>query len=376
MSAAITPLGIVSQSMAAHFGIEVTTTTALFSYLTTGILLGCFLSMFVYSLLDLRQLNIVAGALLIVSLSGLWLIDQYSLVPVFLTLAGVASGLLLSAAAVVLTKAYSERSRARAMLITDTFYSGAGVISGYTSSKLIAAGWHWGSAYALAIAACTALIVIAAVSRYPDASADTNKMDDTVKEGRWPVGVYVVGLALLIYLLVFIFIYSWVPVLASETMHATLEQGGALVSQFFAGLFVGQLITFAISFRVKLTALVATLLLTAVCATFGLWMSESYGEMSIAMIALGLLSGGVLKTVITYGTMLVKTPSSTMVSFLIFCTAIGSSIAPAFSSFLVGTWGTKAVMVAVTVGYSLAALLILGTMALSRSKTRSPQAQV
>ncbi|MGI9262694.1 MAG: MFS transporter TsgA [Woeseiaceae bacterium] len=370
MSSVISPLGIVTQPIADHYGIEVTTATAIFSYLTTGILGGTFLAMFVYSVLSLRAVTMLASLILIASMLSAWLIDLFSLLPILLALIGVTSGLLLSAAIVVLTHSYSERARAPALLVTDSFYSGAGVISGWTSGLLIERGYHWGSTYALAIAATTLLLIIVLVSRYPSGKSEAPGRGTSDSQESWPPGVFVVAAALFVYILSFVFIYSWVPNYAAEAMQSSPEQGGTLVSRFFLGLFVGQVAMFALVFKIDIRWLISGTACLAALASCGLWLAGDYKALLLWMFALGFLSGGLLKTLITYGTMMVSNPSPRLVGFFIFSPAFGTSLAPAVSALIVEAWGTRAILIALTAGYTMVAGLVLVAVALKRSSMR------
>ncbi len=373
MSSVITPLGMVTQPIAEHYGTTVTTATAMFSYLTTGILGGTFLAMFVYAVLSLRAVTLLASVILIASMLSAWLIDLFSLLPVLLALIGATSGLLLSAAIVVLTHAYSERSRAPALLVTDSFYSGAGVISGWTSGWLIERGYHWGSTYALAIIATGLLMVIALLSSYPSGRSETPKSGTGYSRGRWPPGVFVVAAALFVYILSFVFIYSWVPNYAAEAMQSSPEQGGTLVSRFFLGLFVGQVAMFALVFRIDIRWLISGTACLAALASCGLWLAGDYKGLLFWMFALGFLSGGLLKTLITYGTMMVSNPSPRLVSFFIFSPAFGTSLGPAVSALIVDAWGIRAILIALTAGYAIMAALVLGAVVLKSSSDRIAQ---
>jgi len=371
MSSVITPLGIVTQPIADHYGIALTTATALFSYLTTGILAGTFLAMFVYSVLSLRAVTLLAGVVLISSMLSAWLIDLYILLPAWLALIGATSGLLLSTAIVVLTHAYSERARAHALLVTDSFYSGAGVLSGWTSGVLVERAFHWGSTYALAIAATTVLVIIALVSRYPSGRSEHSEHSADEQPGRWPLGIFVVAAALFVYILSFVFIYSWVPNYAAEAMQTSPEQGGTLVSRFFLGLFVGQVAMFLLVFKIDLRWLICGTGSLAALASCGLWLAADYAGLLQWMFVLGLLSGGLLKTLITFGTMTVSNPSPRLVSFFIFSSAFGTSLGPAVSALIVDAWGIRAILIALTVGYAMMAILVVVAVVL---KSRSRQA--
>ena len=363
MSAVITPLGIVSQSMANHFSVDVTVTTAFFSYLTTGILVGASVSMLVYSVLTIRQLNVIAGTTLAFALAGLWLVDRLWLLPVLFSVAGFCCGLLLAAAVIVLTRSFSETSRARALLVTDSFYSGAGVIAGYLAGRFINEGLHWATPYALPVVVTIVLVLIAATSRFPEADTQQAEIASANIGKRWPASVFLVAAALLIYIISFIFIYSWVPAHAAQAFGATPAEGGSLVSRFFLGLFIGQLLSFGASFRLSLHWLIGILMVGATLATTAVWSVASLPGLYVSMLILGLLTGGVLKTLLTYGTLLVDHPSTRMVSFLVVSTAVGSSLGPATSALVVRLWGIEGALLAITAGYVTTSLLVVLTFA-------------
>lgn len=371
MSSIISPLGLVNQAMAEEFSVDVAVTTAYFSYLTTGVLLGTFASLFVYSLLSLRGLHVSVGIALLAALSGFSLAPKLWMLPGLFVATGICCGLLLAAAVIVLSKAYESANRARAMLLTDSFYSGAGVLAGYVAGTVIGRGGHWSMSYGLAMLASLLIVIIAMFARYPDPVAPSDTSAARSGRGEWPMAVFAVAGALFVYILSFIQIYTWMPVIASLKFAAAPEDAGSLVSRFFLGLFVGQLLTFAITFKVELRIVIAGLFMASIVTTVALLRVDSLYVAGVAMFALGLSSGGILKTVLSFGTQLVALPSTRMVSFLVLATAVGSSLGPAAGALVVRLWGIDTVMVTVSAGYAMASVLVFVAFALSPPGARS-----
>jgi TsgA-like MFS transporter len=208
------------------------------------------------------------------------------------------------------------------------------------------------------------MILIALTSEYPSGKSRPRQLSDATSRGRWPPGVYVVAAALLVYLTSFVFIYSWIPNHAAEAMQSSPEQGGALVSRFFLGLFVGQVGMFLLVFKFSIRWLIGATACLAAVASSGLWLAESYDTLALCMFGLGALSGGLLKTLMSYGTMMMSHPSSRLVSFFVFSTAFGTSLAPAVSALIVDQWGIRAVLISVSIGYATMAALVLSTFAM------------
>jgi predicted MFS family arabinose efflux permease len=96
MSAVISPLGLVSGPIAEHFDISITTATAAFTYLTSGIFVGVLTAVFIFDYLKLQQ--VVAGCSLIICLSiyAMYALDSFPVFAIALALIGVSCGIGLS----------------------------------------------------------------------------------------------------------------------------------------------------------------------------------------------------------------------------------------------------------------------------------------
>ena len=368
ISAVISPLGIVSLPMAGDFGVQVTATSANFSNLTFGILIGCILAIFLTPTLGSRWINIACGGVLILCLLVTHAITTLGQLALLFLLAGTCLGLMVSTAVSVLSALYEDRNRARAMLATDGFYSGSGVISGFVAGQLIAGGSGWPTVYLLAAGVAVAFVALSFATRFPDHRRTPDALPDTAPE--WTPGVLLTGAALLVYLIGFIIIYSWIPPYAADRFGVSADAGGALVSRFFLGLFIGQVSAFFLSFAIGLRPLVLGLLVAACVATNGLWLAPDPALLGYAMLALGMVSGGVLKTLITYGTTLTASLSPRVPGFLVLMTAVGSSISPAAGAWFVRTYDMTTALHAITVSYLLTAILV--AVAASREPASRP----
>ncbi len=335
MSAVISPLGLVSGPIAEHFAISITTATAAFTYLTTGVFIGTLVAVFIFDHLRLRTVILGGVALIALAITAIYALDSFVVFSLALAIIGASCGVELSAAAVVIAKLYSERLRASMLLLTDSFYSIAGVASTSLAGVFLARQLHWSSAYLLAFVVTLVIGLIALTGRYPATRADAVEHDDAGSDWNWPAGVHLIGLAMLIYLVGFVSIYSWVPNYAQQSLGAGVEASSEIVSRMFLGMFLGQLIMFFLVLRFSLTRLIVIYASLATLLTVSLWMTTTAPQLELAMLGLGLATGGLFKTVLTYGTTLVSEPSPKMVSYLIFHAGLGTAIAPFLSAQIV-----------------------------------------
>ncbi len=357
MSAIISPLGVISAPIATYYDISTTTATATFTYLTTGILIGTLVAIFIFDFFRLKQV-VIGGVILIVAcIYAIYAIRIFSVFAVSLGLIGIGCGIELSAAAVVISKSYADKMRASMLLLTDSFYSIAGVLSTALAGWFVAREYHWSSAYLLAALVSVVIAGLALSSKYPDTEVDTE--ESSLANENWPVSVHLVGVAMLVYLIGFVSIYSWVPNYAQETFGASVESSGIVVSRFFLGMIIGQLVMFVLVLKFPLRNLIIIYAILATLFTILLWLVETADHLKLAMLTLGLATGGLFKTVLTFGTTVVNDPSPKMVSYLIFHAGFGTAVAPFISSLIVESWDMSAALQLVSVCYGLMVVLLL-----------------
>jgi TsgA-like MFS transporter len=359
MSAIISPLGVISAPVAEHFQISLTAANASFTWLTSGVFIGTLIAVFIFDYIRLRQVVIGGVAVICLSLYAIYAVDSFQVFTLCLGLIGVSCGVELSAAAVVIAKIYDEKLRASMLLLTDSFYSMAGVISTTLAGMFLARQFHWSSAYFLAFFVALGIATIALLSRYPETGSAAAKATQDAGKRRWPLSVHFIGLSMLVYLVAFVMIYSWVPNYAQQALGLSVEVSSEIVSRLFLGMFIGQLCMFVLVLKFPVPALVVVCASAATLLTASLWLVQSGAQLQLAMFGLGLATGGLFKTVLSYGTTAVSEPSPKMVSYLIFHAGLGTAIAPFVGSLIVEQFSIVAALQFVTIAYALTLGLIL-----------------
>lgn len=355
LSAIISPLGIVSQPMSDHYGVSITQATSVFSYLTTGILFGSVIAVFIFDYLKVKWVVVFSTIIIACALLAAYWLDHFRALPYCLFFSGLGCGISLSSAAVVITRAYNEKLRPSMLLLTDSSYSGAATLSSFLAVTLIASSNSWFSVYILAMGAIILLTLIALVSSYPTREMS---IDEGGESSRWPLSVYICGAALLFYLLGLVVIYSWVPNYAQIELGLDAVAAGGLVGGFFSGMFFGQLAMFLLVLIVPVRVLIVFCCIGATVLSALLWKDLNVAP-SMAMLGLGLMSGGILKVAIAYGTTLTQASSPKMVSYLLLNTALGTAIAPALSAWIVDSFGLTEVIMFATFCYAATAVLLI-----------------
>lgn len=371
MSSVISPIGIVTAPIARHYGLSLTAATASFSYLTAGVLAGTLAALVIFDWFRLKRIVISSAVLLSAALMAIYVVDNYAWFPLWLFLAGLACGVALAAALVVITQVYTIKLRPSMMLLTDSFYSMAGFVSTFLAGMFIAARLHWGYAYLLAFSVSLLVVLVAAFSNYP-ATGKRDAPRATAAAGPWPLETYLLAGAIVAYLTGIVTLYSWMPNYAREQFDLGPDLASRLVSRLFLGMFIGQLIMFGLALRFALINIICAACSLSTLLTVALWTMDTAFRLNLSMFILGLVTGGMLKLIIAFGTMLVEKPSPRMISFLLFCSAVGTALAPAVSALVVARHDMAAVLRFATLCYCAMCVLVFVSVCLShRRKKRS-----
>ncbi|MFP6806352.1 MAG: MFS transporter TsgA [Pseudomonadales bacterium] len=334
MAGMLSQIGIMINPMAEHFGNDVTEIASLFSWLTVGILIGSIVSLGIFDLVKIKTLNTIVLTSIILSIIGMSLADNLTANSIFLGIIGLSCGIALPAAAIVIARTYQTQHRATMLVITDASFSLSGALCSALAVMYFASGMNWSSGFStVAILAFVALF-ITLFSTYPEVEAE-EKLRPLEEIRSWPASIYLCMGALFVYLLGQNFILIWLPAYAETHEGVTSDQAGALLSNFWAGMFIGQLIAVAllIKIRVALLAFVASIL--AFVATLPLWLLEDISLLSTVTFLWGMFTLGLLKLILSWATEMVSTPSPRLISGLLMAATLGTAVSPALSSQLV-----------------------------------------
>ncbi|MFT5709691.1 MAG: fucose permease [Halioglobus sp.] len=336
MASIMTPLGIISQPISDLFNVLITETTSKFSYITSGILAGSVAAFFIFDWFKVKTVIIVNCIVIAIAITLLYLINDYTWLPICFVAIGISSSVNLTASAIVITRVFSEGKRASMLLLTDCFYSLGAMGSSYAAAYLIAQKYHWVSAYLLVLFLVIVIVVIASLSSYTEEEAahSLETLRPCVTE-KWPLSVYFCSASIFLYLLGMVSLYSWMPNYAQSVLHITQEKSGQLLSYYFAGMFVGQIGLFFLVLKFPIGRLI---LITSGCAAIinsSLWNISNVDTLTITLFLLGVFAGGLLKTFITYGTLAMANSPTRLVSFLMLSMGLGTAVAPAISASIV-----------------------------------------
>ena len=364
MSGMVSPIGIITSPMAEYFGEPITAITANFGWLTGGIFVGSVLALVLYEWTRLKYALLGLYSIVLLSLASLPVQPGLTLIWPALGLVGACCGAGLAGAAITIARLYAGQRQASMLIITDSCFSIAGIITSWLAVKLLAFNVEWYGAY-LSVAFITcALITLVAVSTFPE-TRPGEAQDGVDSREVWPVGAWLSILTLLIYTLSQSAFLLWLPNYAEVTLGAPRHQAGLMISHFWTGMLITQLFAswWVLRIGVRRTVLVGAS--ASALATVPFWSVTQIDSLMIFAFAAGVVNLGLLKIILSLAMQMMAIPPARLVSTLLLGATTGTSIAPWVSSWIVEAAGRYAVLISVSTGYFTVVTLIILAMWLS-----------
>jgi TsgA-like MFS transporter len=335
MSGMLAPIGVVLPPLAEALGVAPAQASALFNWLTFGILGGSALALVIFDLLSLRAAMLLVYLAIAGSLIALRLGEHPWLLRLALGTVGVGCGVGLAGAASTISLLYAADRRASMLVITDGAFSAAGAVTAALATALVAAGLHWASSYLLVAALALLIVVISALVRFPAPAAAVPGRPARPAPRRWPAPVWLCVVALFLYTLGQNAMLWWLPTHLETALGVPRGEAGVVVSRYWTGMFLGQLL---VAWWVLRLGARPMALLSVCCAFLGslpLWLLAASPWLPWFALAWGVMNLGLLKVVIAFASLTVFVPSPRLIAALLFGATLGTAVSPAVTGLIV-----------------------------------------
>lgn len=219
------------------------------------------------------------------------------------------------------------------LIVTDASFSVAGVVTSWLAVFFIARAFHWAATYQFVALIAVTIVVLTLTSTLPDTT--TPKSVEQSKRERWPLSVWLCIAALFLYTLGQWSILLWLPNYAEEVLGASRDDAGALVGQFWSGMFAAQIFVAWWVLKIGVKRLVVLAGTTTVVFSVPLWLYSDMGGLSLLAALWGFANLSLLKVTLSFATEMVLLPSARLVSALLLGATLGTAISPLVTSKIV-----------------------------------------
>lgn len=318
--------GMVMGNIAEYFNLPISSMSNTFTFLNAGILVSIFLNAWLMEIIPLKRQLIFGFVLMILAVAGLMVGHSLVMFSLCMFVLGVVSGITMSIGTFLITHIYEGRQRGSRLLFTDSFFSMAGMVFPIVAATLLAnhVTWYW--VYACIGVLYLAIFVLTLMSDFPVLGKKKDDQSEPVAKEKWGIGVLFLSIAALCYILGQLGFIQWVPEYASKHFNMSIEEAGALVSNFWTAYMVGMWI---FSFILRFFDLQRIVTVLAALSTVMMYLfvtTEQVGMLSMYILGLGFVSSAIYTTLITLGSLQTKVSSPKLVNFILTCGTVGTML--------------------------------------------------
>ncbi|MGS0674085.1 MFS transporter TsgA [Shewanella sp. 125m-1] len=370
MAGLLTQIGIVINPMAEHYGISVTDAASMFSFLTGGTLIGTFVAMIIFGRLSISAVLRIFYIPLIIAMFVFVSTSNAMLASAMLVIIGLGCGVGLSAGAIVISKTFDAGQRASAFLGTDCAFSASGAIFPALTTAVIAAGVSWQFGFSAVTIAGIAVLASTFFLTFPNIDQKAEQKDNVV---IWTPRVFIFGAALCVYLITQNTFLAWGPTYLIDVFGTPANEAGVVVGNYWGPSVFGLILAAVLVTKIPPRALLVTVTLIAVVILTLLRNVDSASTFLTITLALGFSTSCMYKIGISVGSEQVKNAPAKLVTFLLMCGTLGSTLGPVLSAQVVSAFGVSAAISMSLVGFAAVFLLFACALIIEIKENRLNQ---
>jgi len=356
LSGMLAPIGIIAGPMATLFDQPITDVVARFSWLTLGNLAGAVLALFMFDWISLRRLLLILYTLVLFSLLSFNFGSDLTAIGLALGMVGLCSGLGLAGAALTISRTYDTEKRASMLVITDSFFSIAGIVCGALATWLVAREVFWAGTYQFVAGVTIIVLILVAISEFPSTTTDA---EETPTTDKWPLTIWLCLIALFLYTLGQYSMLWWLPNYVETQLGATPEQAGNLVGIFWQGMFAAAIFVSWWVLKVGVRRLVIIASVGTALFSVPLWTSGNVEALPLLAFLWGFANLSMLKMTLSFATQMVEVPTPRLVSALLLGATLGTGLSPIITSQIVALTNNYFILQFSTVCYAALAILLI-----------------
>ena len=355
----VTQIGLLTGPIASAYNKEVTSTTAIFSFLTGGFLAGTFAAYFLLDYIRIKSVVLGYGLLLIISVSGILFIENYSLLPIFLGIIGLVTGISTCIAGIVIGRLWEAKKRESFFIGLDAAYNLGGVFFPFVTTYILLRQLPWTYCLLAVVVFVVIILFLSMQSSFSNINPDKN-MPASQGKVEWNSGIIIAGVSLFLVIHGKYSIILWLPQYAQNVLALGPEEAGKLISSVFSTALIGSVAGIYIIAKIRIIYFIcAALLIGALCGLL-FSIADNYAITLLIAATFGLAVSVLYNVFVVYGLNFVSRPSHKHISFIIVSSGIAATIAPYSSSIIVEWLGNSvAGLYAGSLSYFLAFAVLL-----------------
>ena len=321
---------------------------------------GTFAAYFLLDYIRIKSLVLGYGLFLIISVSSISFIENYSVLPVFLGIIGFVTGISTCIAGIVIGRLWEAKQRESFFIGLDAAYNLGGVLFPFVTTYILLRQLPWTYCLLAVVVFVVIILFLSLQSSFYNINPDNN-LPASKGKVEWNSGIIIAGVSLFLVIHGKYSIILWLPQYAQNVLALGTEEAGKLISSVFSTALIGSLAGIYIIAKIRIMYFIcAALLIGSLCGLL-FTVAHNYAITLLIAAAFGLAVSVLYNVFVVYGLNFVSQPSHKHISFIIVSSGIAATIAPYSSSKIVQWFGSSvAGLYAGSLSYCLAfAVLVL-----------------
>ncbi|CAL4043913.1 Protein TsgA [Buchnera aphidicola (Anoecia corni)] len=341
--ALVTVTGIVMGNIAKDFKLSLVDMSNSFTYLNSGILTAMFINNWCVKIISLKKQIFFSFALAVLSIFGLSFFHSITIFSCSMFILGSVSGLTMSIGTFIIANLYHGTKRATFLLLTDSFFSMAGIFFPFITGFLLAKNVPWNWIYILIGIIDLFIFFIAISVQFPLIKEEKTEIHSKLSKNG-TISVILLAISAFFYILGQLGFISWVPQFVMQNMHANINYSSQLVSNFWMAYMVGMWFFTVVLTLFDLQKIVIFLTSTSTVLMYIFIHSNNIHYLPWIISMLGFFSSAIYTIIITLASLQKKIASPKIVNFILTSGTIGTLLTFVFTGPIVAAGGVNSAL--------------------------------
>ena len=248
--------GVIPQDIAATFAIKDSDVVFAFTFFIVGSTTAIFFNGFLLDKLTPKKEPIVSAILIFTGMIGMVSAPSIYLFTIFLTINGLGVGLLVSFGNYIIINMY-EDDRAKKLNILNFYYSLGAVIGPFIAGYILKYGKIaaksekfgivkervWIYIYIVAIIGAALIFILLITRDYTALKQNYEKKIEENRKEKWGKNVYIVGVAIFLYVMSEMTITYWIVIYLREKADFSIVAASQLLSVIWFFMMIGRFLS-------------------------------------------------------------------------------------------------------------------------------------
>lgn len=353
-------MGLLTDPIATAFSVSITSAAAQFSMLTGGILAGSIIAYFLMDHLGERLVILGSTIIIVFSTIALYFINSIVFLSVLFGLIGVAQGVNVVIAGLIISKVWTGKNREAFFIGQDASFNLGGLFFPFITTYILSRHMPWELCYIFAVAFSVFIIYLLVTSNFSFAGSSQND-SDKAQNVEWNSGIILAGVALFFIIVGKYIIILWLPQYAETALSLDADQSSLIISTIFSTALIGTVVGVYIITKIQLVYFMCIAILIGFLSSLLFIFASNYSLMLVVAAIFGLAVSVLFNVFIVYGLSFTIKPSHKHISYILFCGGVGATIAPYISSVIVERFDDAASALQTSSAlYGITFLLVIG----------------